>query len=122
MKKKNKIDITKLLDYQLCNCCDGKGYISAHDCYYCNGSGKRWFFFDCNTCGGSGRIPKRTCFRCKGSGRVKRIQPLISKPPSISKPSYPDYSRLPPPPGHPWWDNRTGGGYGGADGNPNTPW
>ncbi|MGK7936355.1 MAG: hypothetical protein AB4206_11265 [Xenococcaceae cyanobacterium] len=105
-----------------CSSCKGTGRIPGHTCYACNGSGNWLFFFDCDSCGGSGYIPERTCFMCHGSGKVKRIQIPISKPPSISKPSYPDYSKLPPPPGHPWWNNRTGGGYGGADGNPNTPW
>lgn len=113
MKKNNK-----------CNFCGGKGYLYArHDCYYCNGSGKRWFFFDCNECGGTGRISGLRCPMCHDLGSKFKCKQLpISKPPSISKPSYPDYSKLPPPPGHPWWNNRNGGGYGGADGNPNTPW
>jgi hypothetical protein len=126
MMKTNKINIIN--KFNLCNCCGGKGYIVTHQCYKCNGSGRKWFFFDCDQCFGSGYIPEHKCFKCNGSGMTKHILPIF-KPSQVSKPLpkstklYPDYSKFPPP-----WDRNANGipdwrerGYGGMDGNPNTP-
>ena len=59
-------------DYRVCSVCSGKGYIPEHDCPFCNGSGKRWLFFNCNECNGNGRIHEHKCWLCHGSGKIHK--------------------------------------------------
>ena len=104
-------------DYKVCPICEGKGSIPEHKCSWCNGSGKRWFFFNCDECNGTGRIDEHECSYCDGSGKVDDFSKIRLKSQLSSSQNYRTLG--PPPPNNFWWNYRN---QGGADNNPNTPW
>ncbi len=92
-------------------------HLNSRLCPACMGSGKSkgTSFSECYLCKGTGQIfARKSCFACKGSGIEKKYGGLYSLcrycnpviPGQIPGKQSPDYTKLPPPLGHPWWNNR----------------